>query len=109
MFRLSSLAPDVLACLFRGGAGTPEHSLLISNVSSSAAYTSVLDSPIQVSAIEIVGVDAECLAKVSWNVSIKTGKVYVCVCICRCTCAHVLWKGNECLKLLLQFSLFVST
>lgn len=79
----------MFACLFRGGAGTPEHSLLISNDSSSAAYTSVLDSPIQVSAIEIVGVDAECLAKVSWNVSIETGKV-VCVCVYMqvhmCTC-----------------------
>lgn len=61
--------------MHRGSAGTPEHSILISNVSSSAHahYTDVLDSPIQVSAIEIVGVDAECRAKISWNISIKTG------------------------------------
>ena len=78
----------MLVCVHRGSAGTQEHSILISNVSSSAHanYTDVLDSPIQVSAIETVGLDADCQAKVSWNISIKTG-MYMCVYICRSTCS----------------------
>lgn len=89
----------MLVCVHRGSAGTQEHSILISNVSSSAHanYNDVLDSPIQVSAIETVGVDAECQAKVSWNISIKTGTVCSCVFIFVGLHAAYIGHRNECI------------
>ena len=97
----------------RGGAGAPVQSFLVSNASSSAVYTSVLDGPIQVSAIDIVGVDAECQAKVSWNISINTGDVCVCVCacvrVCVCLCVCVLVKTSGCIQLSIPSLLVLHT
>ena len=116
-------APGVFVYPHRGGAGASVQSFLVSNASSSAVYTSVLDSPIQVSAIDIVGVDAECQAKVSWNISINTGDVCVrvcacvrarmracvCVCVCVCLCVCVLVKTSRCIQLSIPSLLVLHT
>ena len=43
------------------------------NATSSGNYTSMMDQPVEVSGVEVIGLDIECEATVTWNISTQGG------------------------------------
>ena len=52
--------------------GSRKSELIFVNITD-GNYTEVLSSPLEVSGLDVIGIDVQCEATVKWNISIRRG------------------------------------
>ena len=57
----------------RSGSNRTTEKIVPLNGTNSGNYTLMIDQPVEVSGVEIIGVDVVCEATITWNVSTRRG------------------------------------
>ena len=70
---LSDVSSIRMLCSDRFGSQRTAEKIVPLNNTSSGNYTLILDQPMEVSGVEIIGIDIMCEATVTWNVSTRRG------------------------------------
>lgn len=80
-----SIAVTSTVLLFsdRVGSKRTTETIVPLNATSSGDYTPMMDQPVEVSGVELIGIDIECEAIVRWNISTQGG-LAVCYIILQC-------------------------
>ena len=64
---------SIFIIIFRSDlSGQPRQSELVMNITD-GNFTEVLSSPLEVSGLDVIGIDVQCVATVKWNISIRRG------------------------------------